>query len=141
MICIYRQICRGDIPTKIISSRGLSLLSENDLTRLKSSTQTISNFAIGFYNHLQPGAPWQTDFERRYIELEELGRGRFGVVRKCQEILTGSEVAVKFVNRKRQPREQTLREHEALSGISHPNLIHSTGLFVTATSDAIVLNL
>ena len=97
--------------------------------------------SCSIYYLLQPGAPWQTDFERRYIELEELGRGRFGVVRKCQEILTGSEVAVKFVNRKRQPREQTLREHEALSGITHPNLIHSTGLFVTATSDAIVLNL
>ena len=29
-------------------------------------------------------ACWQRDFERRYIELEELGRGRFSVVRRCQ---------------------------------------------------------
>ena len=86
-------------------------------------------------------APWQTDFERKFIELEDLGRGRFGVVRKCQEILTGAEVAVKFVHRKRQSRDATQKEHEILAGLSHPHLVHSRGLFVTATSDAIVLNL
>ena len=86
-------------------------------------------------------APWQTDFERKFIELEDLGRGRFGVVRKCQEILTGTEVAVKFVHRKRQSRDATQKEHEILAGLSNPHLVHSRGLFVTATSDAIVLNL
>ena len=84
---------------------------------------------------------WQRDFERKYIELEELGRGRFSVVRKCQEILSGAEVAVKFINRRKQSREDTQKEYEVLSSINHPALIHSTGLFLTASSDAIVLNL
>ena len=39
---------------------------------------------------------------RCYIELEELGKGRFSVVRKCQEIISGNEVAVKFINRRKQ---------------------------------------
>ena len=84
---------------------------------------------------------WQRDFERKYIELEELGRGRFSVVRKCQEILSGTEVAVKFVNRRKQSREDTQREYEILANVDHPNVVRATGLFLTATSDAIVLNL
>ena len=93
---------------------------------------------------------WKRDFERRYIELEELGRGRFSVVRKCQEILTGEEVAVKFINRRKQTREETRKEYEILALIDSssntrcdtpPCLIKSTGLFLTATSDAIVMNL
>ena len=55
---------------------------------------------------------WKRDFERKYIELEELGRGRFSVVRKCQEILTGQEVAVKFINRRKQTRDETRKEYE-----------------------------
>ena len=49
-----------------------------------------------------PDPAWQPDFELQYIELEEVGRGRYSVVRRCQEILTGREVAVKFVNRRKQ---------------------------------------
>ena len=41
-------------------------------------------------------------YHRCYIELEELGKGRFSVVRKCQEIISGNEVAVKFINRRKQ---------------------------------------
>ena len=86
-------------------------------------------------------ACWQRDFERRYIELEELGRGRFSVVRRCQEILSGDEVAVKFINRRKQIREETQKEFEILSILNHPNIVSATGLFLTATSDAIVMKL
>ena len=84
---------------------------------------------------------WRPDFELQYIELEEVGRGRCSVVRRCQEILTGREVAVKFVNRRKQSREQTRREYEALRRLSHPNIVSASGLFVTASSDAIVMDL
>ena len=93
-------------------------------------------------------ACWKRDFERKYIELEELGRGRFSVVRKCQEILTGQEVAVKFINRRKQTRDETRKEYEILAMIGNERsctvpscLIKSSGLFLTATSDAIVMNL
>ena len=84
---------------------------------------------------------WRPDFELQYIELEEVGRGRCSVVRRCQEILTGREVAVKFVNRRKQNREQTRREYENLRRLSHPNIVSASGLFVTASSDAIVMDL
>jgi kalirin len=89
-------------------------------------------------------ACWQRDFERQYIELEELGRGRFSVVRRCQQILTGAEVAVKFVNRKRRLREETRKEYELIlraDGGSGGSVVETGGLFATLSSDAIVLNL
>ena len=102
---------------------------ESDPLRKRSSRQDLDSC-------------WQRDFERRYIELEELGRGRFSVVRRCQEILSGSEVAVKFINRRRQNREATKREYELMTRFdSHPHLIPAHGLYLTATSDAIVLGL
>ena len=63
------------------------------------------------------------------------------MVRRCQEILTGREVAVKFVNRRKQNREQTRREYENLRRLSHPNIVSASGLFVMASSDAIVMDL
>lgn len=88
-----------------------------------------------------PDPAWQPDFELQYIELEEVGRGRYSVVRRCQEILTGREVAVKFINRRKQSREDTKREFELLSRLSHPSVVSPSGLFVTASSDAIVMDL
>jgi len=82
-----------------------------------------------------------TNFEQQYIELEELGRGRFSVVRRCQEILTGQEVAVKFVNRRRRTRDQTRGEHSILARLRHSNIATAAGLFVTPSSDAIVMDL
>lgn len=84
---------------------------------------------------------WQSNFERSYIELEELGRGRFSVVRRCQEIMTGNEVAVKFVNRKKQDEVDTLREYRHLAALKYPYLIASRGLYLTSNSYAIVMTL
>ncbi len=107
-----------------------------------SSTWTASNMLQKRDSSadLDP-ALWQRDFERRYIELEELGRGRFAVVRRCQEILSGEEVAVKFVNRHKQSREATRREFERMRRLRHSNIVEASGLFLTATSDAIVMSL
>ena len=61
---------------------------------------------------------------------------------RCQQILTGAEVAVKFVNRKRRRREETRREFELLVRAGgHPAVVSaaSSGLFATTSSDAIVL--
>ena len=84
---------------------------------------------------------WQSNFERSYIELEELGRGRFSVVRRCQEIMSGNEVAVKFVNRRKQCEADTLREYRHLAQMKNPYIISSMGLYLTSTSYAIVLTL
>ena len=84
---------------------------------------------------------WQTNFERSYIELEEIGRGRFSVVLRCQEIMSGNEVAVKFINRRKQGEQETLREYKYLSEMKHPNVISALGVFLTSNSYAIVMTL
>ncbi|XP_059088154.1 triple functional domain protein-like isoform X1 [Tigriopus californicus] len=85
---------------------------------------------------------WQLDFERKFIELEELGRGRYSVVRRCQEIQTGMEMAVKFVNRSKRGRDLTRGEYDILSKINHKHVVDVCGLFVTTPgSDAIVMTM
>lgn len=76
-----------------------------------------------------------------YIELEELGRGRFSVVRRCQEFMSGNEVAVKFVNKRKQSEAETLREYRHLTNIKNPYVISSMGLYLTSNSFAIVMTL
>lgn len=63
------------------------------------------------------------------------------MVRRCQEILSGNEVAVKFVNRRKQNCEETQKEFKILSVLKHPNIVSGSGIFLTATSDAIVMDL
>ncbi len=82
-----------------------------------------------------------TNFENEYIELEELGRGRFSVVRRCQELLTGREVAVKFLNQRRRSRDQARREHGLLARVRHSNIVGAGGIFSTVNGDAIVMDL
>ncbi|CAB4064107.1 Triple functional domain protein [Lepeophtheirus salmonis] len=85
---------------------------------------------------------WKRDFERKFIELEELGRGRYSVVRRCQEILTGTESAVKFINRRKQDREITKCEYEILNSLKgHPHIVEGFELFLTSSSDAIVMEM
>ena len=102
---------------------------------------SLSNSSASLTSAQLPDPAWQPDFELQYIELEEVGRGRFSVVRRCQEILTGREVAVKFVNRRKQIREATKREYEVLHRLAHPGLVNASGLFTTVNSDAIVMDL
>ena len=85
--------------------------------------------------------PYIYDVSNRPFILFQLGRGRFSVVRRCQEILTGREVAVKFLNRRRRTREQTVREHSLLARVRHSNIVGAAGLFATPSSDAIVMDL
>merc|ERR1712223_1348656 len=135
----------GDIPL----GGNVGTTSQGALSSRRSSTSSGSG-SCSTAGSLQESLDscWKRDFERRYIELEELGRGRFSVVRKCQEILTGQEVAVKFINRRKQTRDETQKEYEILATIGNERsctvpscLIRSSGLFLTATSDAIVMNL
>lgn len=88
---------------------------------------------------------WQQEqFKRRYIELEELDRGRYAVVRKAQDRGTGNEVALKQIFRRKQSHKVTQAEYALLVGIQHFNIIHAMALFDNAPVpgiDTIVLEL
>ena len=63
------------------------------------------------------------------------------MVRRCHEIMSGNDVAVKFVNRRKQGEAETLREYRHLAQLNHPHIISSLGLYLTSNSYAIVLTL
>ncbi|KAL3284862.1 hypothetical protein HHI36_019000 [Cryptolaemus montrouzieri] len=88
---------------------------------------------------------WQQEqFKRRYVELEELDRGRFSIVKRAKDRGTQVEVALKQVTRRKQPHHITQAEYSLLAGIQHTNIIRGLALFDNAPHpgiDTIVLEL
>lgn len=88
---------------------------------------------------------WQQDqFKRRYMELEEIGRGRFSVIRKAKDRGTGHEVALKQISRRRQAHKIIQAEYTLLASMQHANIIRAMALFDNAPEpgiDTIVLEL
>lgn len=88
---------------------------------------------------------WQQEqFKRRYIELEEIGRGRFSVIRKAKDRGTGHEVALKQISRRKQPHKIIQAEYSLLASMQHANIIRAMALFDNAPepgTDTIVLEL
>lgn len=88
---------------------------------------------------------WQQEqFRRRYEELEEIGHGRFAVVRKARDCGTLQEVAVKQVSCKKQAREITQAEYALLARLQNLNIVRALALFENAPQpgiDSIVMEL
>jgi hypothetical protein len=96
--------------------------------------------------HSQPGgSTWQQEqFHRRYIELEELGHGRFSVVRRARDRVTAQEVAIKEVMRRRQAHRVTQAECALMTRLQHTNIVRALALFENApqpSMDTIVMEL
>jgi len=91
------------------------------------------------------GVEWEAkQFIGRYLELDELGNGRFGTVRRARDKGTGQEVALKQIPRHKQSRLLTRAEYEMLTSTHHANIIRAFALFENAPRpgmDTIVLEL
>lgn len=68
-------------------------------------------------------------------------RGRFSVVRKCLHKATKREVAVKFVNKKMQKKEQVAHEADILKHVQHPQLVALTDTYESPIAYILVLEL
>lgn len=79
------------------------------------------------------------EFHKTYIELEDIDRGRFSIIRKCQKINSGEELAVKFVHRKRWKKQLIVKEFQILTAISHPNVVRGHDFCETSMYIAIVM--
>ena len=88
---------------------------------------------------------WEEEqFRRRYVELEEMGHGRFCVVKRARDRGTGQEVAVKQVVCKKQSHEVTQAEYTLLAQLQHANIVRALALFNSAPQtgmDSIVMEL
>ncbi|XP_026826598.1 kalirin isoform X2 [Ooceraea biroi] len=91
------------------------------------------------------GAEWEAkQFIGRYLELDELGSGRFGTVRRARDKGTGQEVALKQIPRHKQSRSLTRAEYDVLASTHHANIVRAFALFENAPRpgiDTIVLEL
>uniref|UniRef100_A0A8C4MRL6 Trio Rho guanine nucleotide exchange factor n=1 Tax=Equus asinus asinus TaxID=83772 RepID=A0A8C4MRL6_EQUAS len=84
---------------------------------------------------------WKDNFDSFYSEVAELGRGRFSVVKRCDQKGTKRTVATKFVNKKLMKRDQVTRELGILQNLQHPLLVGLLDTFETPTSYVLVLEM
>uniref|UniRef100_A0A674C7C6 non-specific serine/threonine protein kinase n=1 Tax=Salmo trutta TaxID=8032 RepID=A0A674C7C6_SALTR len=68
-------------------------------------------------------------------------RGRFSVVRKCLNKASKKEVAVKYITKKMQKKEQVDHEADILSHVQHPQLVALTDTYESPTSLMLVFEL
>lgn len=68
-------------------------------------------------------------------------RGRFAVVKKCDQKGTKRAVATKFVNKKLMKRDQVTHELGILQNLQHPLFVSLLDTFETPTSYVLVLEL
>ncbi|KAM8748691.1 kalirin isoform 2-T2 [Acanthopagrus schlegelii] len=87
------------------------------------------------------GIQWKENFESTFSEISELGRGRFSVVRKCLNKSTKKEVAVKFVSKKMQKKEQVAHEADVLLHVQNPQLVALLDTYESPTSLMLILEL
>lgn len=124
--------------TKSMDSTGNS----SDLSiSLNKSSLNDSSASNGGGKGSRDGAIQKKDqeFHKTYIELEDIDRGRFSIIRKCQKISTGEELAVKFVHRKRWKKQLIVKEFQILTAISHPNVVTGHEFCETSMYTAIVM--
>ncbi|KAM4608414.1 LOW QUALITY PROTEIN: kalirin-like [Polymixia lowei] len=87
------------------------------------------------------GIQWKENFDMTFSEICEIGRGRFSVVRKCLNKTTKKEVAVKFVSKKMQKKEQVAHEADILRHVHNHQLVALLDTYETPTSLMLVLEL
>jgi serine/threonine protein kinase len=91
--------------------------------RLASVSQAISDFNMSLQNT-----------KPKYKIMEELGRGKFGVVYRAQHKLTNRIVAIKVVKlRKKAIAEAVVKEVAVLQKLQHKNIIRLIETFYEGT--------
>ncbi|XP_067046314.1 uncharacterized protein [Acropora muricata] len=63
------------------------------------------------------------DIEKSYCIEEEVGRGRFGIVKKCVELDTATRFCAKFIKSRPSQKEEFKREISVMNSLHHSRLI------------------
>ncbi|KAK4310789.1 hypothetical protein Pmani_017672 [Petrolisthes manimaculis] len=85
---------------------------------------------------------WHSGFQKKYSVMDDMGKGRFSMVKRCCRTHDGKEVAAKFIRRGRQDQNQTEGEYIMLRSLRHPALVRSIALYTaTPKFDVLVMEL
>ena len=76
-----------------------------------------------------------------YAIEEEIGRGRFGIARKCVHIQTGIHFVAKAIKTRPSQKEEFRREVDVLNSLRHPNICRIRDAFEGAREIVVVLEL
>lgn len=68
-------------------------------------------------------------------------RGRFSVVRQCQEKASGRALAAKIIPYRLEDRPDVLREYEALKSLRHPHLAQLQAAYLSPRHLVLILEL
>lgn len=98
---------------------------------------------------IEPSFPYRDVTIRRGVEFKddydiqaELGRGKFGIVYRCKERLSGLMLAAKVVNvAKKEDRRAVQREVEIMRRLQHPRLIQLYDAIDTGKQIHVILEL
>ncbi|XP_078344088.1 death-associated protein kinase 3-like [Oculina patagonica] len=84
---------------------------------------------------------WKTDIDDCYNIYAELGRGRFSVVKKSVEKVTGNEYAAKLVKKRMVGKDEVEDEIHLLKRLKHPNLSGFIDAFDTPKNYVVIVEL
>ncbi|XP_065051710.1 myosin light chain kinase, smooth muscle-like isoform X2 [Rhopilema esculentum] len=79
--------------------------------------------------------------EDHYYILEELGKGKFGVVKKCQDKETGATYAAKYVKKTKQSKIDVTQEIMMMGKLHHKGLVRLINSFETPQFMLLVMEL
>lgn len=95
---------------------------ESEVLQLEETSESFEARMV----RLEPGP----EFKARYDVLEELGKGRFGIVHKVLDKVTGKKLAAKFVKcRAAKDREKVQEEIDIMNRLRHPKLLQLAAAF------------
>lgn len=82
------------------------------------------------FDHRQITTEPGPEFKNRYDVLEELGKGRYGIVHKVVEKVTNQKLAAKFVRcRTSKDRDKVQDEIDIMNQLRHPKLLKLAAAF------------
>lgn len=75
------------------------------------------------------------------LPVSSVARGRFSVVKRCDQRGTKRTVAVKHVNKKLMRRDRVTQELNLLQRLQHPHIVSLIDTYETPSSYALVLEM
>lgn len=85
---------------------------------------------------IEPGQ----EFKAKYEVLEEIGKGRFGIVHKVVDKTTNQKLAAKFIKcRTAKDREKVQDEIDIMNQLRHPKLLQLAAAFENPRETIMIL--
>ena len=139
--------CSAKIPLCVVGPSPNAWNDKIEMMNLNESSMVValSNSKIKtILRDTQVASREAKEFSQRYVELKELGAGRFAQVYRARDTESGRQVALKQICRLKQSRSLTRAEYDLLETIRHENIVRAFGLFEDAPqpdTDTIIMEL